>query len=62
MYIYGNILLNSFWNEKFFRQIYRENQNTHFMFNNLHPPPENRVIYEIMWTNLVEADMPWMTM
>jgi len=27
----------------------REYQNTHFMFYNLFPPPENRAVYEIMW-------------
>jgi len=35
----------------------RENQNTHFMFNN----PfflENRAVYEIMWKNAVEPDRP----
>jgi hypothetical protein len=29
-----------------------ETQNTHFVFSN--PPPENRVVYEIMWKNIVE--------
>jgi hypothetical protein len=36
MYLYDNTLLNSSWNEKCFRQICRENQNTfyvqHFFF------------------------------
>jgi len=27
---------------------WRENQNTHFMFNNP-PPPENPAVYELMW-------------
>jgi hypothetical protein len=26
----------------------RENKNTHFIFKNIPPPPENRVICEIM--------------
>jgi hypothetical protein len=34
-------------------------QNTHFIFNNLFS--ENRVVYEIMWKNVVEADRPQMT-
>ena len=36
-----------------------ENQITHFMFNNFFP--ENRVVYEIMWKNIVQADMTQMT-
>jgi hypothetical protein len=27
----------------------RENQNTHFMFNNFFPTPENLAVYETMW-------------
>ena len=34
MYIYGNILSNSSWDEKYFRQICKDNQNTHFTINN----------------------------
>jgi len=37
MYICDNISLNSSWNEKFFRQIYRGNQNTCFMLNKFFP-------------------------
>jgi hypothetical protein len=33
---------------------YRENQNTHIMFNNHFL--ENRAIYEIIWKNIVEPD------
>ena len=33
-YIFASTSLNSSWNEKYFRQNYRENRNTHFMFNN----------------------------
>jgi len=30
--------------------------NTHFMFNNIPPPPpQNRAVYEIMWENIVRA-------
>ena len=34
----------------------RENQNTHFMFNNL--VTENRAVYEIMWKNTVQPGRP----
>jgi len=37
----------------------RENQDTHFMFNNVFF--ENRVVYEIMWKNIVETCRPQMT-
>jgi hypothetical protein len=45
-YIYENILLNSFQNEKCFRQTSRENQNTHFVFSNFFP--RKGTVYEIM--------------
>jgi hypothetical protein len=38
----------------------RENQNTHFVFNNP-SPPENRAVYEIMWKNMVEQGRQPMT-
>jgi hypothetical protein len=44
---------------KYFRQVCRENQNTHFMLNQLFS--ENRAFYEIMWTNMVQPDRPQMT-
>jgi hypothetical protein len=31
-----------------------ENQNTHFVFNNIFP--ENRAVYEITWKNMVQPD------
>jgi len=37
----------------------RENQNTHFVLNNIFS--KNRVIYEIMWKNTVQPDRPHMT-
>jgi hypothetical protein len=37
----------------------RDNQNTHFVFNNYFF--ENRDIYEIMWKNMVEPDRPQVT-
>jgi len=37
----------------------RENQNTHFVFNNNFT--ENRTIYKIMWKNMVQPDRPKMT-
>jgi len=36
MYIYGNVSLNSYYNEKCFRQNCREKK-THFVFNNFFP-------------------------
>ena len=45
--IYDNILPNSSENEKMLRRkSYRENKNTHFMFNDS--------VYEIMLQNMVE--------
>ena len=38
----------------------RENQNTHFSFNNIFSP-ENRALYEKMWKNTVEPDRPQIT-
>ena len=37
----------------------RENQNTHFVFNNFYL--EYRTVYEIMWGNTVQPDSPQMT-
>jgi hypothetical protein len=37
---------------------FRENQDTHFMFNNFFP--KTCAIYEIMWKNMVHSDMPQM--
>jgi len=37
----------------------RENQNTHFMFNNLFS--ENSAVNEIMWKNMVQPEIPQMT-
>jgi len=37
----------------------RESQNTHFVFNNIFSS-ENRVVYEIMWQNMVEPERPQM--
>jgi hypothetical protein len=34
---------------------YRENQNTHFVFNNFF---FNHAVYEILWKNIVELDRP----
>jgi hypothetical protein len=45
--ICDSILLNSSQNEKYFRQICGEIQNTHFMFNNFFS--EDRAFYEIVW-------------
>ena len=40
--------------EKYFRQICRESQNTHFTFS-IFFPPELHAVYEIMWKNMTEA-------
>jgi len=37
----------------------RENQSTHFMFNNF--VSKNCAIYETIWNNMVESDRPCMT-
>jgi len=39
----------------------RENQDTHFMFNNFFFSLENRAVYGIMWKIIVEPDRPQMT-
>jgi len=40
----------------------RDNQNTHFIFSNFFFfPPENHAVCEVMWTNVVEPEMPQMT-
>ena len=42
-------------------KICRENQNTHFTFNNFPPPTsplENRGVCEIMWKNIIDPDRP----
>jgi len=41
-----------------FQEKKRENQNTHFVFNNIFFL--NRAVYERMWKNLVEPDRPKM--
>jgi len=33
----------------------------HILFFNNPPPPENRVIYEIMWKSIVQPDRPQVT-
>jgi hypothetical protein len=38
-------------------KICRENQNTHFIFNNLFFF-ENRVVYKMMWKNILEPGRP----
>jgi hypothetical protein len=43
-------------NEKCFKKHFRENQSTHFVFNNFFP--KNSTVYEIMWKNIVEPEGP----
>jgi len=38
-------------------KICTENQNTHFVLNNI---PPRKVVYEIMWKSTVEPDRPHM--
>jgi hypothetical protein len=38
---------------------FRENQNTHFIINNFFF--ENRAVYEMMWNNIVQPDIPQIT-
>ena len=59
LYICDDIALNYSQNEKCFRQICRENQNTRFVFSNFFF--ENHAVYGIMWKNFVESDRPKMT-
>jgi hypothetical protein len=49
------IRLNTSQNERCFREIFTENKNIHFMFNNFFF--ENAVCY-IRWTNMVQPDRP----
>jgi hypothetical protein len=55
--IYDNISGNYSYNEKYFRPIYRENQNTHFIFS-------NRFSNIVPFTakNMLEADRSKITM
>ena len=38
---------------------FRENQSTHFVFNNFFH--ENHAVYEVLWTNVFEPERPHMT-
>jgi hypothetical protein len=58
-YNFYHISLISSYNEKIFRQICRENRNTHFRFNNFFF--QNRAVYEIMWKNVIQPSRPQMT-
>jgi hypothetical protein len=39
-------------------KIFRENQNTNFMFSNIFF--ENHALYDVMWKNVVRPDRPQM--
>jgi len=58
MKIYGNIALNSSYNERCFRQICIENENTQVVVNNFFP---KSCRYEIMWKDIFEPDKLQMT-
>ena len=56
-YIY-DILLNSYYTEKCFRQkLYRKSKHTFFVQELI---SKNHAVHEIMWKNIVEADKPQM--
>ena len=59
-YIYDTIIIKSSYDEKVSEKSCRENQNTHFMFNNIFFFYENHAVYEIMWKNIVEPGWPQM--
>jgi hypothetical protein len=59
MYIFDYISLSSSYNKTVSTKSCRENQNTHFIFNNFFL--ENRVICEMTWKNAVEPGRPQMT-
>jgi hypothetical protein len=56
LFITYHIPFSSSKNEKYFRRIYRENQNSHFVLNN--PFFRNCVFCEIMLKNIVESGRP----
>ena len=53
VFTFMTISLNYSHNKKCFKQIYRENKNTHFMFRDF--SPENRALYKIMSKNMVQS-------
>ena len=62
MYMYNNMLLNSFYDEKKgVDKSCREKQNIKFIFDN-NSFSKNRVFFEIIWKkNVVETDRPNLT-
>jgi len=60
MFIYDNTSLISSQNEKYFRQNYRENQTTHFIFSIFFA--EIRALHETVRKILVQPDGTQMTM
>ena len=60
MCIFDHISLNSAYEGNVPDKICIEDQNTHFVFNNLYF--ENRVVYEIMRENILEPDRTQMTL
>jgi hypothetical protein len=60
MYIIDHISLNSFWNEKCFRQKVQR-KSTHILCSITLFFPENRAVCEITWKNIVEAGSPQKT-
>jgi len=55
-YMYDNTSLNSAWNGKCFIQtLYKKSKHSLWSPNFF---PENLVLYEILWKNMVEPDFP----
>ena len=57
-HIYDNSL-NFYSNGKYFIISCRENQNTHFVFDNF--SPKLRALYKTMWENMVQPDRQQLT-
>jgi hypothetical protein len=58
-HIYDNTSMNSWQNEKCFRQNSQRKSKHIFTFNNFFS--QNRAVYEIMWKNMVQLGMPQTT-
>ena len=53
------ILFNSCYDQNFFRKKIVQKINTHILYSIT--SSENRAIYEAMWKNMAQSDMPQMT-
>jgi hypothetical protein len=59
VYVCGIIALNYCWNNPF--RVVEKIKKYVFCSVIPPPPPENRAVYEVMWTNMVGPDRPQMT-